>query len=80
MSKQLDSLFQDFLSMSDEDKLEKVRQVRRTRSIEKPKTALRKKKVAKKKSVKAGTSMERIAKGMSPEELAALIAQLEEDE
>jgi len=68
MPKQLKDLFNDFLEMSPEEQIEKVRQVRHTRTIERPKAAIKRQKKQLKKDDKGKSAIKALIKKMSPEE------------
>lgn len=79
MTKQLKDLFVDFLDMTPDEQLAKVSEIRRSRTIERPKTAIKKQKAQRKRDAKSKTSVKNIAKKMTKAEKDAIIAQLKED-
>ena len=72
MTKQLDDLFDDFLEFSPDKQLEKVAKIRHTRTIERPKAAVKRRKKEAVASDKKSTTLKKLAASMSPEELQAL--------
>ena len=79
MSKQLSDLFKDFLTFDPTEQVEKIRQIRHTRTIERPKSAIKRQKKAAKKSDKNKGSITGLAAGMTEEEKVALLKMLEEE-
>ena len=64
--------------MSDEELLERLRQVRHNREVARPVAVAKATKIAKKTSVKKMSALEKLVDGMSVEERAKLIASLTE--
>lgn len=78
MSKQLKSLFEDFLLMSPEAQVEKIKQIRHTRTVERPKSAVKRQKKQAKKDDKAKSDIKSLLRGMSEEEKAIFFQKLQE--
>ena len=72
MTKQLNDLFVDFLEFSPEEQLEKVAKIRHTRTIERPKAAVKRRKKEAVASDKKSIILKKLAASMSPEEIKAL--------
>lgn len=78
MTKQLKDLFQDFLLMTPVEQLAKVSEIRHSRTIDRPKTAIKKQKAQTKRDAKGKASVKTLAKKMTIEEKAEMIAKLKE--
>ena len=76
MAKQLRELFTDFLSMSTEDQIAKVREIRHTRTIERPVAAVKREKARVKTADKRKTSAKSLLSKLTPEQREILLAQL----
>ena len=76
MTQQLKDLFEMFTDMSVEDQFKKIREVRDTRSIERPAVAQRRRKKEHKTSEKKQDVAKQMLLKLSPEERAELIKRL----
>ena len=76
MTKQLGDLFKDFLSMTSEEQTDKIKQVRHTRTIERPKAAVKRQKKQTKKDDKSKTAIKALMASMTPEERLAFLDKL----
>lgn len=79
MSRQLKDLFKDFLEMSPTEQLAKVQQIRDTRTIERPKSAQKRKKKEAKKTEKSKIKVKSLVNSMTDEQKAELIRKLKEE-
>lgn len=75
---QADDLVPDISKMSTEELREMVRAARHRRSVEQPVRAAKAATQEKKASAKRQTSMDKLLRQLSPEQAAALLAQLED--
>lgn len=74
----LKNLVQTLDSMSDDELRERLRQIRHNRSVEKPAAKAHKERAEKKATRKATNAIDKMIAGLSPEEIADLLRQLEE--
>ena len=76
MTKKLEDLFKSFSDMNPEEQLEKIREVRNTRSIERPAVAQRRRKKEHKTSQKKKDVAKQLLMKLSPEERQQLLERL----
>ena len=76
MTQQLKDLFDSFTDMSVEDQFKKIKEVRDTRSIERPAVAQRRRKKEHQTSTKKKEQAKQMLMNLSPEEREALIKKL----
>ncbi len=76
MTKQLEDLFNSFTNMTVDEQFAKIREVRDTRSIERPAVAQRRRKKEHKTSEKKKDIARQLLAKLSPEERELLIARL----
>ena len=74
---QLDDLVKPIDSMSDEELRERLKELRNRRSVERPAAKKHKEKAAKKEAAPKITKVKNLLEGLSPEDMAALLKQLE---
>jgi hypothetical protein len=80
MTKKLEDLFKSFTDMSVEEQMEKIQEVRDTRSIERPAVAVRRRKKEAKTSARKQDKAKQLLLNLSEEEKKALIKRLQERE
>lgn len=78
MARQLHELLDRFSDMSDDEALEKIREIRRRKYEEKPAVKQRQQKQTKKTANKAKSRIENLMSGMSEEQKARLLKELED--
>lgn len=76
MTQQLEDLFKSFSNMSVDEQFKKIKEVRDTRSIERPAVAQRRRKKEHKASTKKKENVKQMLLNLSDEERAALIKKL----
>lgn len=76
MTKQLEDLFDSFSAMQPEDQLQKIREVRHRRTIERPAAAKKRQKRERKKSASNTSKLKGLVGTLSPEEKAAILKTL----
>lgn len=77
MAKQLESLFEDFLKTSPTEQLNKIAEIRHSRTIERPVAAKKRVKKEGKKKATNKSKVKTLLRDMSPEQQAALLEALE---
>ncbi len=77
MTRQLSDIIQEFSKMTDEGQLEKIRQVRDTRAIERPAVAKRRRKKEARKSAGSKDKLKALMATMTPAEKEEFLAGLE---
>ena len=80
MTKQFESLFPHISDMSDEQLAHHIGEIRRRKYTERPAAAARKVKAERPENSKQVSKVTKLFADMSPEDRAALIAQLEESD
>ncbi len=78
MTQKLEDLFKSFSSMTVEEQFAKIREVRDTRSIERPAVAQRRRKTEHKRSTKKKENVKQMLLKLTDEEREALIRKLSE--
>jgi hypothetical protein len=76
--KKLEDLFEHFSAMSPEAQLEKIRTIRRSRTIERPAAAVKRVKKERKAAKKTANSAQQALAKLNPAQREALIAALQE--
>lgn len=76
--KKLEDLFEHFSQMSPERQLEKIREVRHSRTIERPAAAVKRVKKERKAAKKTANSAQKAIDKLTPDQRAKLIAALQE--
>jgi len=79
VTKQLSDLFEQFSTLESSKQLEKIREIRHHRSIERPAAAVKRVKKEKKQSEKKKTNLADLLKKLPPEQRAALVSRLKAD-
>jgi len=79
MTNQLKDLFKTFSTMTVEEQYAKIKEVRDTRSIERPAVAMRRRKKEHATSTKKKSGVKQMILNLSNEERAELIKRLQED-
>ena len=78
MTKQLKDLFQQFSTMETSAQLEKIKEIRHHRSIERPAAAVKRVKKERKQSVQKQTKIATLIQGMTAEQRAEFVRKLTE--
>lgn len=76
MTQQLEELFKSFTGMTVEEQFAKIKEVRDTRSIERPAVAQRRRKTEHKRSTKKKENVKQMLLNLTDEERTTLIAKL----
>jgi len=76
VTQQLKDLLKGFTAMSSEEQVDKIREIRHSRNIERPAVAKRRQKREGKRSVKTGDKAADLLKGLTPEQRELFLAEL----
>jgi hypothetical protein len=80
MTKKLQDVLFGFTAASADEKLQKIRDIRKNRDIERPAVAQRQAKKTRAKKAKKKDTAKNALKGLTKEDLLALLAQVQKDE
>jgi hypothetical protein len=79
MAKQLKDLFKEFQDMNSDEQLAKIREIRHTRTIERPVAAVKREKARVKTADKRKTGAKALFDKLTPEQKATLLEQLKQE-